>query len=307
MATASSDDPAWCSDNTVSSSSVQIETIRPVAPFFRSSRHRSACTTKLSAATSAAFLAGALATGIPLAVVIAVGAPTTPSHTTASAEWTRVNWNAEELQTWCSGALDEAQKVVDALSQRLVEAPHTKASVLDAINDLDLKTGVGALAGLLAVVHPQKDVRDAATACELSVGKFDTATYLNRSVYESIRSVRDERAVDALAERRYARALEAFERSGIGLATPQLRALAQNLSDTLDELSTEFEQRLASDTRRVSIPSGDAASLSGLDAAFIAEHTTQDGSAVVITTNYPDLAHVYRHGNSESLRRDLYD
>ena len=40
--------------------------------------------------------------------------------------------------------------------------------------------------------------------------------------------------------------------------------------------------------------------------AFVAEHLTDDGSAVLITTNYPDLAHVYRHGQSGTLRRRLY-
>ena len=212
----------------------------------------------------------------------------------------RVNWTAADLTANCTAHVSEARRIVEEIrSQR----PNRKATILSMINEVDIHLAFPGYY-LWYEVHPDATVRAASTECYASINHYATQIYLDRELYEIIEAVSDDRPADALAQRRYRRLVEEFEGSGISLPTAALRARAQNLSDTIEQLSTRFEQTLSMDTRHVSLSSGDTAMLAGLDPQFVESHTV-DG-LVNITTNYPDIYHVYRHGESAELRRRLF-
>ena len=205
------------------------------------------------------------------------------------------------LSSRCDRALDTARSEADAVR---ATAPASIEELLMRINKIDVALGFQSFASLLSEVHPDEQMRDAATNCDLVIDQFATALFLDRSFYERAAAFSTAAAADRLAQRRYEKLLEGFERSGIGLATAELRDRAQSISDEITELSTNFSHKLASDTRSFSCAADDADMLAGLDPAFVAAHTS-DG-VVTITTDYPDTTHVFKYGRSATLRRTMY-
>lgn len=101
--------------------------------------------------------------------------------------------------------------------------------------------------GLLAAVHPDKAIRDAAEACDLAYQEFNTAFFQNPRVYALLKQVQ---ANDPIDQRDLRDLLDAFEDSGVGLSVEkQARARAINTEAT--KLSQEFERRIREDHTRV--------------------------------------------------------
>jgi len=238
---------------------------------------------------------------VTLAATELVEAGSSPVAATPALTFEDAGVDVPTLSRRCDKALETARSFADAIR---ATAPAGIDELLTRVNDIDVALGVGAFASLLSEVHPDEKMRDAATSCYLGIDQFATRLYLDRAFYERSAAFGTAAAADRLAQRRYEKLLEDFERSGIGLATAELRGHAQSISDEIDELSTNFSHKLASDTRTFSCAADDADTLAGLDPAFVAAHTT-DG-VVTITTDYPDTTHVYKYGRSAELRRTMY-
>jgi hypothetical protein len=114
--------------------------------------------------------------------------------------------------------------------------------------------------GLLASVHPDKSIRDAAEACDLRYQEFSTSFLQNAKVYALLKQVQPADAID----RRFLRdQLDAFEDSGVGLpAEQQTRARAN--STELTRLSPAVERRIREDRTLVAVT---AAELTGVPPA----------------------------------------
>ena len=301
-----SDDPRWVS-NTAAGSSAETVSTTLATPAKRKPLSKkciaiyvcifvlvlTACIVIGSGTDFSPWLFNAtIAADKPLVECTASSTPTPPFQL--------VDLTASELTSGCDAKLAAAATIVSNLR---MQRPSNKAAILSMVNEIDIRSATS-LEYLLSEVHPDAAVRDAATDCYLAASHFSSGLYLDREIYEIVAAVSGQPATDALAQRRYTKLLESFERSGIGLPTAALRARAQNLSDALDELTTRFNHVLSSDSRHLSIDAADGATLAGLDPDFVAAHTHH--GLVNITTDYPDLYHVYRHGQSAQLRGRLY-
>lgn len=100
--------------------------------------------------------------------------------------------------------------------------------------------------------------------------------------------------------------LRGFRRGGVQLDALD-RDRLQELAESLERLSTEFSQNILKAQGVVEVNISDINMLGGLDDAFIASHTSEDGTKVLITTDYPDYFPIMRTATSSSLRKQLYE
>jgi thimet oligopeptidase len=291
----SSDDPVWSRDD----HSIGIQMAAPGPPARRRRSKDSANPMRcLAAAACLVIISGTvyeLAINNSPASCAAIEQVVTP--------FISADLDTAGLSTQCAEALTAAEASANMLRET---APASIDDLLSSINTLDVTMGIGSFAYLLSEVHPDTATREAATTCYLSLDEFSTAFYLDRAVYERAAAFRDAAASDRLAQRRYTKLLDAFERSGIGLATAELRSRALNISTELDEHTTAFAQRLSSDQRSFTCSASNTSLLAGLDPSFVAAHTDATTNSVTITTDYPDVIAVYKHAESAELRRRLY-
>ena len=140
---------------------------------------------------------------------------------------------------------DECQRLLadqKQTEQHLVEWPVDRAATL--LPELDAmqrryEDTLGPL-GLLAAVHPDSAIRDAADACEVAYQDFNSAFLQNAAVHALLRQVQPADDID----RRFLRdQLDAFEDSGVALA-PEAQARARAINVELTRLSQEFDRRV---------------------------------------------------------------
>ena len=293
-----SDDPTWCNASTsaaavASSSAAQIEILpakKGGSRFFG-----------FNMTTCVGLWCVLLLIGGLFALVNLRGTPISPMSPSG---FVQASVDAQELTRQCRQSLQSAKDIASTIRE---QAPGSIDELLEQVNSMDIALGFGSFAYLLSEVSPHEAVRDAATECFLSLDKFTTELYLDRSVYDRAVAFSAAAASDQLAQRRYRKFLNAFERSGIGLETLELRDQAKNLSNALDELSTAFEHRLAADMRSFTFdPTVNAILLSGLDPDFVAAHTNVTTGFVTITTDYPDAIHISKYSKSAWLRKKMH-
>lgn len=181
-------------------------------------------------------LCAASATAIASAAQAAAPSPsyTFPSYTSAA-----------QVDEACKALLDQAR----ADEQRLQALPASTTTTL--LDEFDAMTRryedtIGPL-GLLAAVHPDKAVRDAADTCDLNYQAFNSAFQQNAKIYALLKQVQPADDIDARMLRDQ---LDAFEDSGVALsADKQERARA--VQNEITRLGQEFERRVREDPTRV--------------------------------------------------------
>ncbi len=100
---------------------------------------------------------------------------------------------------------------------------------------------------LLANVHPDKTVRDAAEACQLKWQAFLSTMAQNPKLYRTAKATKPR---DEIERQLLKTTLEGFEDSGVGLPAAQ-RARAKAISDQLNDLVQQFERNIRDANVRV--------------------------------------------------------
>ena len=167
----------------------------------------------------------------------------------------------------------------------------------------------GSQSGVMFMVHPAADVRDAAQACSQSISAEGTALSLNREVYQAL-SALDVSTEDEATRYYLERALLGYKLSGVDkddATREQIRALA----DRMTELSMAFSRTVQDDVRRIEV--ADAEQLRGLPEDYLARHgVTETGgqlraaTPVVLTTDPPEMSPVMSYAADRGLRRRMY-
>jgi thimet oligopeptidase len=200
----------------------------------------------------------------------------------------------------CKAPLDEARAQLAALTA--AGAPRTGEQTLDTFNELlRFVSNAAAMSSLMAAVHPDAKVRDAARACEQEVQTFVTTLYLDRRVFDALAAV-DTRAFDASTKRFVATTLRDYRRAGVQLDDDK-RARVKALDEEATRLGQEIEKNIAEDTRAIEIT--DPARLAGLPADWIAAHPAVGGK-IRVTTDYPDYIPFITYADDDALRKALY-
>ena len=178
----------------------------------------------------------------------------------------------------------------------------------------------GSQSGVMFMVHPLADVRDAAQQLSQVIGAESVALSLNRDVYQALAAlnaslINAPTSADAATLYYLDRALLSYRLSGVDKDEPtrdRIRALA----DTMTQLSMTFSRAVQDDVRKIPIDNPD--DLLGLPDDYLARHGVHHAEAnddgpyltaeapVVLTTDPPDMAPVMSYAISPQLRRRMY-
>jgi thimet oligopeptidase len=172
----------------------------------------------------------------------------------------------------------------------------------------------GSQSGVMFMVHPLADVRDAAQQLSQVIGAESVALSLNREVYQALAAI-DLANADPATLYYIDRALLGYRLSGVDKDEPtrnRIRALA----DTMTQLSMSFSRAVQDDVRK--IPVDNPNDLLGLPEDYLTRHgirsiasSTSDqqlaaDSPVVLTTDPPEMAPVMTYAINPQLRRRMY-
>ncbi len=174
----------------------------------------------------------------------------------------------------------------------LLERPNGDVGALESWNEVRLHLrNASAASSLLAEVHPDPDVREAAEAGLQAAHGFSTDLLLDAEVHERLASIagRDLAALPEGADRVLAHALRDFRRAGVDRDEPT-RARLRELQARQTELAQTFARHVRDGKRRTTVP---ASALAGLPPDWVAEHPVETdqahaGGVVTLTSDYPD-------------------
>ncbi|PZS15985.1 MAG: peptidase M3 [Pseudonocardiales bacterium] len=161
----------------------------------------------------------------------------------------------------------------------------TSEQTLELWNDADIALrNAGALAGLLAQVHPDEHVRTLAEDREQQVARFSTDRDLDRGLYDALVDV-DATDLDGQAARMLDLVLRDFRRGGVDRAE-RARERLRELSEQLTLTGQQFSRNIRDDIRTIRIAPNQ---LAGLPPDFVDSHPVEDDGLISITTDYPDV------------------
>jgi thimet oligopeptidase len=178
----------------------------------------------------------------------------------------------------------------------------------------------GSQSGVMFMVHPLADVRDAAQNLSQVIGAESVALSLNREVYQALADLNTSltaapTSADAATLYYLDRALLGYRLSGVDKDEPT-RDRIRTLADTMTQLSMTFSRAVQDDVRKIPVDNPD--DLLGLPDDYLARHgvhhaeATDDGPyltadvPVILTTDPPEMAPVMSYAISPQLRRRMY-
>lgn len=217
-----------------------------------------------------------------------------------------VGLTAQGISDLCDGSLDRAKLLLDDV-RALASEGDDKLTWDSTLGKLDaavlaLRNG-GDFPQLLAVAHPDQQVREAAKACEPKVDAFQTALYLDSQLASVFK--RYAAKGEALSPER-ARLLEFtlrdYRRNGLDLDSAGQSRLRQ-LNEELSRLGQEFESNIASSDLSVEIA---PEQLKGLPPSYVDSHKAGPNGKVKITTDYPDYFPFLQYADDRSAALALY-
>ncbi|MDF8263789.1 M3 family metallopeptidase [Luteipulveratus flavus] len=206
---------------------------------------------------------------------------------------------ADDALTWltdrCDGELDRARQLVD----RLKAAPPTSATdVLQQWNDIAIALGnAGSVSSLMAEVHPQPAVREAAESAMQRVDAFSTDLGLDRDLFDIVSGVATD-ALEPSARRLHERALRDFRRSGVD-RDEGVRARLKELAEQELLTGQEFGRNIREDVRTITVT---PEQLAGLPQDWLDSHPAGEDGRVTVTTDYPDAIPVRTFAHDPQTR-----
>lgn len=189
------------------------------------------------------------------------------------------------LQERAAAGLEQAREAVDAVRSG---GDRPAAEVLADWERYEAAlSGVSAPAGLLAQVHPDSDVRDAADGIERDVQELATEIGLDQQVHAVLAGL-DADGLSADATRLLDHTLRDYRRSGVD-RDEATRERLRELSRAELETSQEFSRNIREGTLTVRLR---PEQLAALPADWLADHPASDDGLIEVSTDYPDAGPV---------------
>lgn len=203
--------------------------------------------------------------------------------------------SAAQIDADCKSLIDQQKQ-----HEARLEAMAPGAAVLPELDALTIRfeDTLGPLA-LLAAVHADKAIRDAADACELSYQAFSSAFLQNPKVHALIAATPAADPIDARMRRDL---LDAFEDSGVALpAEPRERARA--IAQQLTELMQAFDRRMREENTKVAFS---VAELTGVPASVWRGAPRDAQGRVLLGLDYPSYEPVMARARSAAARERMW-
>lgn len=178
----------------------------------------------------------------------------------------------------------------------------------------------GSQSGVMFMVHPLAEVRDAAQQLSQVIGAESVALSLNRDVYQALAAIdvsTDATTADAATRYYIDRALLGYRLSGVDKDEPT-RDRIRVLADRMTHLSMSFSRTVQDDVRKIPVDNAD--DLLGLPQDYLTRHGVRSvaqpaasgpmkleaDAPVVLTTDPPEMTPVMSYAASPQLRRRMY-
>ena len=203
--------------------------------------------------------------------------------------------SAAEVQAYCDRGLAGAQLRLGAL-EKLKPGPGWLAAA-DALYAY-VEDSAGPIY-LLPNVHPDKDIRDAAQACELRWQDFQSSYGQNEAVYRAAMQVKPRDAIDKETLRL---ALESYEDAGVALPADK-RARAKQLSDHITELGLQFAKNVREDGTTLAFTVDE---LRGVPEAAWKNAKRDDSGRVILGLSYPEYLPVIQSAENGATRERMW-
>lgn len=208
-------------------------------------------------------------------------------------------WDADSLTRTCHAGLQALQRQVATLEQ-LPLAAATTDTVFRPWNQLQIQLeDIESPVYLLSNVAPDPKVRAAAEPCLLAYNKFGSRLFQNAALYQRLRAVKPNDAVDAKLQQDL---LEAFEDTGVALPAEKKQRMQQIL-ERLEVLRQEFDRNIRDNPTRLSFTPGE---VQGLPAAYLARaQRDQHGQAgnYLLGFDYPEYVPFMENAQDAAARQ----
>lgn len=160
----------------------------------------------------------------------------------------------------------------------------------------------GEFPALMAVAHPDDDVRTKAKDCEPKIDKIDTGLWLDPKLARVVKAYAAKKeSLPPTRARLLAHVQRDFRRNGLELDEAGQKRLRE-INEQVTKLGLEFDSNIAESHLSVQAT---PAQLEGLPKDWIVSHPPKDGK-VTITTDYPDYFPVLTYAKDRQLALDLY-
>ncbi|MBW2455872.1 MAG: hypothetical protein JRI68_15255, partial [Deltaproteobacteria bacterium] len=231
----------------------------------------------------------------PVPTATASAEPPAPPVVTEPPIW----MTPAEVAAGCGEHLTAAEK----RRVSLIEGAKTSTDgTLTGINGVWTEVDrVMGLAELVAAVHPDKPVREAAEKCHQDVQKFAAALELDREVYDALAAV-DAAKLDPAAKRFLERQLRDYRRAGVDRDEATRNKLA-SLKEQIAKTGQDFGRNIREGKRSIKVT---AAQLKGLPKDYLEKHKPGKDGKIEITTDYPDLIPLLSYADDEKVRKAMF-
>ena len=203
-------------------------------------------------------------------------------------------YDAAKFTRDCDAVIAKARKDVEAMAAK------KGGDVLGAWNRMQIDIeDIAGPASLLANVHPDKAVRDAAEPCLSKLTTFNTELLQNEKVYALVKA-----ASPALAHAKKLRKdlLEGFEDGGVALP-PDKRARAKEIFDKLEEMRQAFDRNIRDDPTTVTFT---PAQMAGLPESYLAGKKKDAQGNYVLKLDSPSYVPFLMNAKSEAARERYF-
>jgi len=154
---------------------------------------------------------------------------------------------------------------------------------------------------LLAQVHPDAKVREAADTCRQTLSGLSSDMSLSRPVFDRISRV-DITAANADTQRFVKKLLLEYSLSGVD-KDKATRARIKKLNEQITAVGQEFDKNIRDSVLYLELDSADQ--LAGLPKDYIDAHPAAGDGKIRISTQYPDLFPFLTYAKRDDLRRKL--
>lgn len=176
-------------------------------------------------------------------------------------------------------------------------------SLLDKLNRMDMISDAQmSKAGLYSSVHPNKEVRSAAEACEQHFVEINTDISLSRAIYDQVSKI-DASQLGAEDKRYLEHMLRDFHRSGVD-KDDATRDKIKKLSEEINLIGQEFDKNYRDGGRKIEVASVEE--LDGLPKDYIERHKPNSDGKIILTTDSPDYIPLMQYAKNDALRERAY-
>ena len=209
--------------------------------------------------------------------------------------------SARSVAARANGAIRRTKGLVDEITSVPPKA-RSQETVLVPLNAAEVTLGNALmLCQLLAQVHPDASVREAADAGEERLKAFETGLELNPALYKAIKDV-DADTLESDYQRMREHKLRDFKRKGVD-RDAKTRQRVQKLEDAITKVGQTFDNNCRDARGSIRITPD---KLAGLPQSYVSAHKPNDEGLVTITTDYPDYVPFMTYAEDEDARRELY-